>query len=65
MDDVKIGRTITYYGYPIWREGESEYVITIATDDMATAKWLIRKMMELDLIDTPKQAKKREAKEVM
>ena len=62
--DIPVGGRIKYYGYPIEREKEDEYRVSIYADDLETAKQVIKRALEAGIIEWPVQHAGRLKKEV-
>lgn len=64
MKDLAIGEEAKYYGYPIFREEESEYCVKIYADDLVSAQTIIKRCMQEGIIEWPVEtagrAKRRE-----
>lgn len=56
MSDIVVGESTTYFGYPIEREKDDEYRVSIYADDLASAKAVIKRCLEAGIIDWPAQA---------
>ena len=55
MKKMKVGETIRYQGYPITKEDEDEFRVSIYADDLDTAKDVIKKCLEHGIIEWPIQ----------
>lgn len=62
-EDIEVGEETTYYGYPIAREGETEYRVEIYSDDFQGAKDIIKRCLEAGIIEWPSEAAGRTRKE--
>lgn len=53
---LEVGESTTYYGYPIHREGDTEFRVSIYADDLEAAQKVIKRCLEQGIIEWPIQA---------
>lgn len=63
VKDLAVGEKVTYYGYPIEREEDTEFRVEIYTDKLEDAKNIIKRCLEAGIIEWPLQARGRLKKE--